>query len=525
MTVFLEVASFFIAFWAIEVSFRIIRTNPDELTYRSFFVIGILSGLYGIFYGLIIATRDENCVRIIYRISVFTWGVFPTAFLIFIKRFIYQINNRKFSNFYFIFYIPSLFFVILGVSGNLLAKDFRAIPSGWQELDLYTTAYDYLYLVYIVGVLIYVSIDLIVSYYHLKERKKKRLTFKVMFPMLIVFILSVTSNLLIKLNNDLAVPTLGHLWIGLFVIGVGYFILKARFLTFTPQLLADDILELMTDIAVVADNDNSVLQISRTGLEFWGIRSNRTRRAKRHSLKLNDLFENIIEFPEPGKYLEGITEFRGGDGKKVHYSYILKSITDYFDRPYGVFLIARNAEEIVKLERRTGKLKTQNTRLKVLSETDPLTGLLNRYKFDTLFDSEIKKAARYGQSLSVIMLDLDDFKKVNDTCGHLVGDQVLLEVAKVAKEGLREFDFICRWGGEEFMVLCPNSDLKGTRNLAERLRQKISEIEIYEIDNITASFGIAELKSGENKNALISRADDRLYLAKERGKNVIVGRN
>lgn len=165
------------------------------------------------------------------------------------------------------------------------------------------------------------------------------------------------------------------------------------------------------------------------------------------------------------------------------------------------------------------KLHKLNRELERLSVTDKLTGLANRQKIDQELDSEFLRCIRFGQPFSIILLDIDDFKAVNDTHGHQVGDQVLVEIAKLLQTHIRKTDFVGRWGGEEFMVICTQTDLSGAIKLAEHLRKLIEACPLPVVAHKTSSFGVAAYQSGDHANTLVSRADGALYEAKHRGRN------
>ncbi|MBP0048054.1 diguanylate cyclase [Marinobacterium sp. AK62] len=167
-------------------------------------------------------------------------------------------------------------------------------------------------------------------------------------------------------------------------------------------------------------------------------------------------------------------------------------------------------------------LEQKNEQLERLSITDALTGLTNRGQVEKLLNSEVHRYERYGNGCSVIMLDIDHFKQVNDTCGHAVGDQVLRQIAALMRENTRLSDIPGRWGGEEFLILCPETDEKGAYQLAENLRQRIEAERFPVIGQRTCSFGVAAIEPGDQARELLKRADDALYRAKNNGRNQVV---
>jgi diguanylate cyclase (GGDEF)-like protein len=157
--------------------------------------------------------------------------------------------------------------------------------------------------------------------------------------------------------------------------------------------------------------------------------------------------------------------------------------------------------------------------------TDELTGLFNHRRFQEVIDSEVERARRFEQPVGLVMLDIDDFKSVNDTYGHQQGDVVLREVAGVLRASSRDIDEPARYGGEELAVALPQTDLEGTYLLAERVRTAIEALEVPRVDGrgslrVTASFGVAALpETADGKDSLVAAADAALYQAKRAGKN------
>jgi diguanylate cyclase (GGDEF)-like protein len=168
------------------------------------------------------------------------------------------------------------------------------------------------------------------------------------------------------------------------------------------------------------------------------------------------------------------------------------------------------------------ELTRQNIELDKLASIDALTGLFNRRKATEFAKEQFGLLDRYGGQISSIILDVDFFKKVNDTYGHEKGDEVLTHVAAVLRATTRETDVVARWGGEEFVIVLPNTPLEGAASLAEKCRQAIETHLFPEIGHQTASFGVAERGDKEAFLAMIKRADEALYLAKKGGRNQVI---
>ncbi len=168
----------------------------------------------------------------------------------------------------------------------------------------------------------------------------------------------------------------------------------------------------------------------------------------------------------------------------------------------------------------------ENARLYRLAVTDALTLAYNRQYLSERFPTEFDRSIRYAQPLSVIMLDIDHFKQVNDTYGHPVGDEVLRSVVHTVMDLVREIDVVVRYGGEEFLILLPNTDREGAWRVADRIRQRIAESPVDSEKgplSLTVSAGVSQVAGeGDDTAALIRRADSALYEAKQGGRNLVV---
>ena len=177
--------------------------------------------------------------------------------------------------------------------------------------------------------------------------------------------------------------------------------------------------------------------------------------------------------------------------------------------------------DITEQKKHLRSLEAINELLEKQATTDALTGIFNRMKFNKTLTNEIERAERYNTLLSLIIFDIDHFKQVNDTYGHLAGDNVLKLIAKLVTANLRQIDTFARWGGEEFVIQTPETSLDGAIKLAEKLRSEIERYDFSEPKNVTTSFGVAAFLNGDNNITLVNRADEALYRAKEGGRNQV----
>ncbi len=165
--------------------------------------------------------------------------------------------------------------------------------------------------------------------------------------------------------------------------------------------------------------------------------------------------------------------------------------------------------------------KNNEARMHLLATTDSLTGMLNREEFSRTLAQEVDRTLRYETPLSLIMYDIDQFKKVNDIFGHGVGDEVLRATSQLVARQVRRVDRAARWSGEEFLVLMPQTDLAGASCVAEMLRRAIAGHRFEAIQGVTASFGVTEFAAQDDVETFLKRVDRALALAKEKGRNCV----
>lgn len=181
-------------------------------------------------------------------------------------------------------------------------------------------------------------------------------------------------------------------------------------------------------------------------------------------------------------------------------------------------------DKLEQAQTELNRLQDEMRRQEGLALTDELTGLANRRAFNVKLSEETARSRRYGGNVSLILMDLDNFKTINDRYGHLIGDRVLVVTAKTIRLAIRGMDFVGRYGGEEFAVICPQTDLEGARIVAQRLQEAIDHTQFTVKGvpvSITISAGVSQLAEDDRVHDLIDRADQALYKAKRTGKNKV----
>lgn len=209
----------------------------------------------------------------------------------------------------------------------------------------------------------------------------------------------------------------------------------------------------------------------------------------------------------------------GHDDDDLAIEAVHKGAQDYLVKGQIVgSLLQRSIRYAIERKKVAEELKRLNGLLEHRATIDPLTGILNRLKFNDTLNAEIQRSKRYATPLSLIMFDIDHFKNINDSYGHHAGDKVLCEIVQLVKEHLRGPDSFARWGGEEFMIIATNTEQDNARILAENLRLMIGGHHIQGVGRVTCSFGVTQFMN-DTEDQFTQRVDRALYQAKAHGRD------
>jgi len=269
-------------------------------------------------------------------------------------------------------------------------------------------------------------------------------------------------------------------------------------------------IELNNNITVLT-SDTEILAMNKAGLDFFHFTTFKAFH-KRHKF-LSKLF---TEIDDEDKYVEGINwvtkidkmqnikvEMHHNHFKQIFYMQVSKIRPNRYQVSfYNISRMVAEKDAIVQI-----------------AEKDDLTQIYNRNKFNKVLSSALRKAEIYKESFTIVLFDIDHFKKVNDEYGHNIGDQVLIQLALLIKSQLRGQDTFARWGGEEFVILSKGATRNDSYALADRLRQSIETFPFDEVGHLTCSFGVSQYEKNDNAIVLLKRADDALYRAKNNGRN------
>lgn len=273
--------------------------------------------------------------------------------------------------------------------------------------------------------------------------------------------------------------------------------------------------EVSIDGILVVNENHKIISFNRMFVDMWGIPSDVI-----ESRSDESALQSVLDKPaDPKQFLDKVRYLYEHRNETSRDEILLKDGRT-FDR-YSSPMFGADGKYYGRVWyfRDVTEQKRADEELRRRATTDNLTGAYNRTKFEEIIEREIERVKRYNHPLSVIIFDIDYFKKINDTYGHGAGDYVLKTISDIVKENIRKIDYFVRWGGEEFLIISSETYLDKAHALAERIRKITESYKFDNIEKITVSFGVTELKEMDTVDGLIKRADDAMYKAKEKGKN------
>ncbi len=278
------------------------------------------------------------------------------------------------------------------------------------------------------------------------------------------------------------------------------------------------IFENVQDIFFQTDANGNIIEISPSILKYTGYSREELIGKPEASFYLNleDRGKMLEIMQKTGEVVDYEVVIKAKDDHQVHASLHAHLLYDKEGNPAGVEGVMRDITERIQT---AAHLKQLNEILSRQATTDPLTGIANRLKFNDVLNTEIRRATRFSLSLSLIMFDIDDFKKINDIFGHHVGDNILRELTALVTQHVRIHDLFARWGGEEFMIMATNTSIENARHYAEKLLRIIEKHDFPNVRQVTCSFGVAQLGIDENDIRFMQKVDNALYQAKAQGRN------
>lgn len=273
------------------------------------------------------------------------------------------------------------------------------------------------------------------------------------------------------------------------------------------------------DELIIIKSSKKTYSINKTFLDFLGLKNlnaftkkyndinnNLLLRNKNLNIDLNNIDESTIETLNNLDQSSRFVKIVDKDGQT-------KTLTIKISKFNGTdTLYALIFSDITKLQTQSNKFEKQ-------ANTDSLTGICSREKFNELYNAEFNRSLRYFNHLTILFIDIDYFKNINDKYGHDIGDETLKTFTQIISENIRKYDIFARWGGEEFILMLPQTDINSAYKLSEKIRKAIQKNKFDKINSLTCSIGVSMLHKGDEAETLIKRSDIALYKAKKSGRN------
>jgi len=272
-----------------------------------------------------------------------------------------------------------------------------------------------------------------------------------------------------------------------------------------------------SDQVVITDRNVRILDVNKSFERHTGFTREEVRgknpRILQSGMHDRAFYQRMWNTLKEGEAFRATFIDRRKDGRLVHLEETITPTRNTGGEISGYVSIGKDVSDRVETENELMRLAT----------TDMLTGLTNRMHFDSIFHEEIERSRRYEHPLSLIMIDIDNFKSINDRYGHAAGDRVLTRFARELTANVRSVDTLARWGGEEFMLLTPETGMSQALAMADKLRRLVREIDFPEVGRVTCSLGVAAVEPDQAAEDAIRLADQRLYRAKALGRDQVVG--
>lgn len=515
---------------------------------KIFFVLCVNLACWAFMFTLLNRSIDAKTASTIYRYSTFFWATNSCFLLQFIIVLIGKEGFFKKPFAYLIFYSPALFSIYLYVFEPQTSQDFVKINLGWAILEakgrgfIWSNFYKAYYYIYMVAVIL-----LIFEWWKnsviTRHRKQAKI---ILITMLITILIGSITDLLLPELNILIIPSIGIILAVIPIIGIWHSIKKYKLMDLNPINFILDVMKIMNEGLIIANHEGIIKEINNGALKLTGYEKNQLK-----DTLLTTLFSGKVELSKLINCSSLEIEILKSNSVKLPVLLSSSILKDEWGDILGIMSIFQDISEIrlvqrelmnsyddleTKVQDRTFELSKANKELEheicvriemehkiiKLAYYDYLTGLPNKRLFKDRLNQCIINSARNDAALMVLFLDLDSFKRINDTRGHATGDELLKAVSGRITNTLREDDTVCRVGGDEFLVL--------VKNLEERHIEKLSVkiLDIFKkpfiINNhelfITTSIGGAIYPiDGEDVDTLIKNADIAMYKAKEEGKN------
>lgn len=493
-----------------------LQINPRAVPNRIYIFITIIFAGWS-FSALLSNMLSTPEIDFLWRFfASMAWSFGASAILHFALELTKKSKSHKIDSLYLWLYLPAFILYMGNKYLNLIDVDMPSL--NWLFGPLVSTGY-YLVMITLACVILY-------SWGKRSTKPRERIQSKLIISGLFVStlltagyeacaafvilqilpMLGFTNSLIVyeQVRHMFVTPAFPIFWVSAMYIAIT----KYRFLTFRPDIATYEIMDNILDLLILVDSEGNIIEVNkRTEILLNYEKNNLINQPFVEIVLGNDELMPIVKQMISGELsiYNGESIYMTSERLGLPVRLIITTVKDASTEVLGLVVAAQDLR--------------QENQYRTLSITDTLTQLNNRLKLDELLQYEILRSSRNNMPLSIAMMDIDHFKLVNDSHGHQNGDLVLVEIAKLLKTSIRHSDTVGRWGGEEFLIILPETDLVHATVLIEKLRIAVADMILPFQAKVTCSFGIVQFRDDDIPETMVSRADAALYCAKDKGRN------
>lgn len=523
--IFLSVLSFLAAFFYLQVGFKAIKKDRKLFIFQLFFCLNLSMVIWSFANGFLYLAEDIYEYYFWNKISAFGWCSFEALVLYFILI----LTENKFIRHWFVkvlVLMPALIFLFMVLF--IFGPDIKTDPMIEQIFYTGNFIYNFSYLA--------ISMILLYIWGHRSNNNlRKKQVNVIVISSLIPFVLTFVFQTVLPYFNILQLPHMGQIFTVIMLVGVYYAIMNYQFMSISDSVLTNKLFHELTGLTILIDTEGSLIKTNKY-IESLLHYTQEELKGKH----ITELISNqeFCKFLRKGDELYHQVEFKDVEvlsryGISIPFHITLIPIYTKSKIHQGHLILGEDIritkwlqEEVIKNRKVNEEMLKLNNELKLVNEVlvnksirDGLTDLYNHQYMNELLEKKLEEIKNTKEELCIMMLDIDHFKLVNDTFGHQAGDRVLVKVAELIKENTGISDYIGRYGGEEFIVILPNTDIEKAAMIAERIRGSVQSYD-FSLNNkqITISIGVVQYKD-EVSHLLVNKADMLLYQAKSSGRN------
>ena len=489
---------------------------------RIFVAFCATTAVWNLSYAVMAIVANPDLVAMVYRLSSIGWGLSPSLALYYgYRSYVTYLGKPRNRAIEMLIFLPTPYVWVGVFSGTMLAIGFERTPFGWMEIMDPSAPANYVFVALTVAALAAFLYFGVAIRRRCRTNRARLHAALLTYPLTGVVLLVVIFHLTLPIMGMATLPPSAQVFIAAWLVVVGSLLNRYPVFTVSPRIAADIIVNSISDVCLLLSTNGTIQAanpVTRTllgydpaqlvGRPVGSLFAGGTSLAAHI---VSDLADRLRGDPSQAGLQNEPTEvlMQTACGGTIPCTVTAIVVHDSLRDPVGSVVIAREIREL--------------KRLASLASTDNLTGAMNRRRMNELIERAFSDTGRKNSKpFSVMMMDLDHFKSVNDDLGHEAGDRVLIQFSEIVRSSVREEDWFARWGGEEFMVVAPETPGETLAAVAERIRHRVAGYDFGIGRSVTCSFGVAEAAEQESAQSAIKRADEAMYQAKQLGRNRVV---